>query len=105
MISLTESCRKLFDIIDKFKSHSPSLAAGDFNEKVNNSRKPGQLSNSSSTSSAMSSLSTGGGAVGEGLATNNEIQARNQLASSIICYCYDIAFTVKKVVCIIGADS
>ncbi len=95
LVSLTETCKKLLELIDKYNGQLLSL-----NENQTNKHKSSGLSNSSSTSSALSSSSNG-----DGSSTNTETFIRNQVSSNIITYCYDIAFTVKKIVCIIGADS
>jgi hypothetical protein len=97
LVSLIETCKKLLELIDKYNSQLLSL-----NDNQTNKHKSSGLSNSSSTSSALSSSSSSNG---DGSLTNNETFIRNQVSSNIITYCYDIAFTVKKIVCIIGADS
>ena len=71
------------------------------NDAQTTKHKSSGLSNSSSTSSALSASSSNG----DGSSTNTETYIRNQVSSNIITYCYDIAFTVKKIVCIIGADN
>jgi hypothetical protein len=96
LVSLIETCKKLLELIDKYNSQLLSL-----NDNQTNKQKSSGLSNSSSTSSALSSSSSNG----DGSLTNTETFIRNQVSSNIITYCYDIAFTVKKIVCIIGADS
>ncbi len=99
-MTLSETGRKLYDLIDKYNSQLCSSSLNDQNEKINK-KNSGQLSNSSSTSSAMSSIS--GGTTND--AANSDVYIRNKVASNIITYCYDIAYTVKKIVCVIGAGN
>ena len=110
LTALSETCKKLSDLIDRKNSQLFCLNSTD--QGTTNKKYVSQLSNSSSTSSALSSSSTGGGGVAATAAlsdgsssANSEAYLRNQVSSNIITYCYDIAFTVKKIVCLIGADS
>jgi hypothetical protein len=73
-----------------------------------------KLSNSSSSSSAASSSSTSENVANANLLLGviqdekNQIgdssMLRNMIVSSLVTYSYEIAYTVKRIVCIMGAD-
>lgn len=67
-----------------------------------------QISASSSSSSAISSTSDQAGAAGANPHTQlsqDDVAIKNMIITNLVSYSYEIAHTVKRIVCVMGADN
>lgn len=93
--------------IDSFTSpdYEEDLRAGE--EFIKTAHKTA-LSNSSSSSSAISSGSELPNNLQQHMKQHGVQESpmlKNMIVSNLVTYSYEIAFTVKRIVCIMGADS
>ena len=73
---LEETCKKLIQMINKY---GKQIAAFSEDESMSNSLTDGQLS--------------------------EKLSVKNMIVSNMVTYSYEIAQTVKRIVCIMGADN
>jgi hypothetical protein len=122
LTTLEETCKNLTDLVNKYSSkidlfvsiggacssHEQQQAANTENqlnrnsnqEMTSNSNKP--MSTSSSSSSAISS--THSDSFSKQL-SQDDLMIKNMIVTNLVSYSYEIAHTVKRIVCAMGADN
>jgi len=116
--NLIENSHNLMNLVMKYNFEIDSFSSLDYEEEftalkanpVNPDVVPSvktALSNSSSSSSAISSGSEMPSYINQQLKNNNQESPilKNMIVSNLVSYSYEIAYTVKRIVCIMGAES
>ena len=101
---LIETSRNLIELIKQYQSQIESFAEySNCNElKLKNDEKQTNQVNLSNSSSSSSALSCGSGPE---VNTQDNPMLKNMIVSNLVTYSYEIAYTVKRIVCIMGADN
>lgn len=122
-MTLKETCKNLTDLVGKYQLQIESFhnetngndGSAMPSEETNKTTMITKMSNSSSSSSAISA-----GSISDHNLLNQQQQSstiqqiqsnqdlgllKNVIVSNLVTYSYDIAFTVKRIVCIMGAES
>ncbi len=111
---LIENSQSLMQLIHKYNSEIDAFSANEYEDEAEaGGNLKGQstklvLSNSSSSSSAISSGSELPSHLQQHMKQENNQESpilRNMLVSNLVTYSYEIAFTVKRLVCIMGAET
>ena len=121
LMTLKETCKNLTDLVGKYQLQIESFhnetngsdGSATHSEEANKATAITKMSNSSSSSSAISAGSISDhNLLNQQQTTIQQIQSnqdlgllKNVIVSNLVTYSYDIAFTVKRIVCIMGAES
>jgi hypothetical protein len=108
LVQLDETCKNLVELVNNYQAKiSSSLANDTKNDGPTSPSKPKiSLSTSSSSSSAISSGSTSDNHLHlTSQQFQDNILLKNMIISNLVNYSYEIAHTVKRIVCIMGADN
>jgi hypothetical protein len=99
LIQLNETCKNLVDLVNSYHTKISQTNLELTTSAAIKSPNKISLSTSSSSSSALSN----------DLATSQQMQdnilLKNMIISNLVNYSYEIAHTVKRIVCIMGADN
>lgn len=104
------------NLVQKYTSEIDAFSCNEYEDEDNNSRdqisSKGQakpiLSASSSSSSAISSGSELPSHMQQHMKEEGQQESpilKNMIVSNLVTYSYEIAFTVKRIVCIMGAEN
>ncbi len=116
LANLIENSHNLMNLVLKYNLEIDSFSSLDYEEEFSATKyNPGNsdatvktvLSNSSSSSSAISSGSEMPSLMQHHLKNNNQESPilKNMIVSNLVTYSYEIAYTVKRIVCIMGAEN
>lgn len=109
LVQLDETCKNLVELVNNYQTKIASSLSNDTskNDGPTSPSKPKiSLSTSSSSSSAISSGSTSDNHLHlTSQQFQDNILLKNMIISNLVNYSYEIAHTVKRIVCIMGADN
>ena len=111
---LIENSKSLIDLINKYQSQIDSFSNENaLNYTITNNDetlKPMSSAIMSTSSSSSSALSSGSSSEVPNNTSNNPStqdtqMLKNMIVSNLVTFSYEIAYTVKRIVCIMGADN
>ena len=101
---LIETSRNLIDLIKQYQAQIESFAEynNDALKAIRQDVKQNQIVTLSNSSSSSLALSCGSGPDAQ---QQDSPMLKNMIVSDLVTYSYEIAYTVKRIVCIMGADN
>ena len=114
LLILDDTCRNMIELITRNYTQLESLAIGNsLNNDEENGEKPAKTNSANGTGNTLSASSSSSSAISSGSDPLNQLNQqgqdslvlKNMIVSNLVSYSYEIAHTVKRIVCIMGADN
>ena len=114
LLILDDTCRNMIELITRNYTQLESLAIGNsLNNDEENGEKPVKTNSANGTGNTLSASSSSSSAISSGSDPLNQLNQqgqdslvlKNMIVSNLVSYSYEIAHTVKRIVCIMGADN
>lgn len=116
LLILDDTCRNMIELITRNYTQLESLAIGNsLNNDEENGEKPAKTNAANGTGNTLSASSSSSSAISSGSASDplnqlnqqgqDSLVLKNMIVSNLVSYSYEIAHTVKRIVCIMGADN
>ena len=110
---MIETSHNLIDLIKQYQSQIESFSleyeTGQKDSKNYDKSTTAPLATMSNSSSSSSALSCGSGPdiqnAANQISNQDNPMLKNMIVSNLVTYSYEIAYTVKRIVCIMGADN